>query len=163
MREEEAVIVVFALVIGAIIAMWSVYYTKRAATASARLDVMKKALEHPGIDDRTKQQLVNLLAEQQRQEQRPFLDRLRGATGGSFGDSLAGLRRVARIALLGIGWILFLFGGCILLLHWADFWPSHAAAPFEFSIMTVIGLVMMTLPSAVRELTRRDRKAATDQ
>lgn len=155
MRDEEVAIAILAILVGGIIALWSIYHSKRHAMAVARLEVMKKALEHPSIDERTKQQLVGLLAEQQRLDQRPFLEQFRG--------SFAGLRRAARATFLGLGWILFLFGGCVLLLHWAGAWPSHYADVMSFSIMAASGLVMMTLPTAVRELTHRDQGAAAEQ
>ena len=145
MRDEEIVaVIVFGLGIGAVVAMWSVYHTKKHATNTARLDVINKALDHPDLDPDVKAEMVRLLEEDHRESRKPFL------------SQYGGILNVLRSLCLIIGWIVFLFCGLVLLLDIADLMELGSRYMREpLLVFGILGFIAMTLPVAIRELLAR--------
>lgn len=150
MRGDEIVALgAVAAIVGGVVAMWSVYYTKRASAQADRLEVIKKALDHPSIDDHSKSEMLRLLAEEHRQAQRPFF------------DQFGGVINVARVILMAAGWITFIFSGSILALYSMGLWEWMPMEPIM--IFCVLGFIAMTLPTALRELMHRGRPVEAKQ
>ncbi|MCA8974210.1 MAG: hypothetical protein KDC98_05780 [Planctomycetes bacterium] len=147
--EENVAIVAVVLGTGGLIAMWSVYLSKRHAISAARLDLMQKALENPTIDERTKGELVRLLAEEQRLARRSVF------------EQFGGVLNVARFALLAVGWVTFLLCGGLMLMCWLGMWQGMPMEPIV--VFGILGFIAMTMPAAMRELMRRERAVQTKQ
>ena len=129
---------ILAVVVGAVIAIYSIYVTKRNEQRVKRLGVMQRALEQPSLDEHNRRELLDLLAEDYRR------DRTSGA------ELAARAMAAGRTLLMAVGWVMFIGGGMVLfasksgMLGWM---PPEPGFPF-----LAIGFIAMSLPVAIREL-----------
>ncbi|MCR9246077.1 MAG: hypothetical protein NXI31_13680 [bacterium] len=143
--EDIAVVGSIFAVVGGAVAIVSVLVTRNKAERLKRLEVMSKAMENPSIDEPTRRQLLDTLAEDQRQ------------SSAQWSMTLDKLRRLGRMILVAGGWILFCIGGGMLLLDTIDV-VDHIWMPGVWMTF-LIGFVAMTLPVATRELMARSDPA----
>jgi len=115
-----------------------------------QLQVLQKALEHPALDERTRADLTRLLADDHRRKHGPL--------GARLGRWLRG----GHVLLLACGWLLLIGGIGFWIASDALDLPNRSMQPAIAA--TIVGIALVTLPLALRELLgRRDRKAATSE
>ncbi len=107
-----------------------------------RLDLIEQALKDPSIEPATRNELLRALAA----DATP-------AGSAPACDKPGGQRDWWHALWFGIGWCLFVVGGCLMAAEGFRFVQTRdmkTTLP-----MTVVGFAMLTLPTALRELTRR--------
>lgn len=145
MRDEEVffAMVMPMLVIG--VGAFTYWRHQRLTLRKKRLQVLEEALKHPGVDDSVRTEILRVLADEHVRGSRPFLDRLRP------------WMTVGHAALISVGW-LCLVGG---LLSWGyselNGFSWRSTEPCL--VAAIVGFVILTLPTAVREGLGRNRKA----
>lgn len=108
---------------------------KGDALERRRLDVLEKALAHPALDDATRAELLRAVAREHGAA--PLSRRLMPA---------------GRAVWYGIGWMLFVVGGCMLVAHSTGL----LSVDLQFFVpATIAGFAALTLPMALGELARR--------
>ncbi len=108
-----------------------------------RLDLLERALQHPSLDEATRTELLQLLANRGR----PHEPQTRHTT--KLGDWW-------HLIWYGPAWILFVVGGCMLAAHTLSLTPGLDVR--TFLPMTITGFAMLTLPMALRELRVRGQR-----
>ena len=138
-------LVILCAIVSVIVAIASSILARKRASdslAARKLDLLEKALQHPGLDDATKIDLLRSLAAR---HQDPHQVRVMAAikAGGNWWPTL----------WYGAGWFLFVICGCIL---GAGAMGLMRGVEEEVVLpMALVGFAMLTLPAALRELTRR--------
>lgn len=147
--------VLFCIAAGALVAIvlsllsWLGERNKRAAALrTRRMDLLAEALRDPSLDAGTRAELLRALALDQQGALRWLWTGLRSLT-------------VWKALWVGSGWIIMCTTGAIwaMALMGANGIPSRNLPPLV--AMCAAGFGMVSLPLAWRELTRRERVAAT--
>lgn len=111
-----------------------------------RLSILEKALQHPNVDDSTRAELLRTLSAQ------------RPSSPTVAGDSPHLLVNWWPKLWFGSAWLLFVMGGCLLAAEALDL--TNIRDTHSLLITMVSGFAMMTLPTALREITRRSSATA---
>ncbi|MBK8097425.1 MAG: hypothetical protein IPK26_09975 [Planctomycetes bacterium] len=133
-------LIAFVLPLGLIFTALMVRMTNRHNLREERLKVLQKALEAPALDESTRRQVLEVLSLEERR-------------AADFWGNLAVFFRcwVPRVSV-AIGWILLVFcGGMWTVLRLTD---NHRG-DFSLVAFAMIGLVLVSLPMALREFDRR--------
>ena len=112
-----------------------------------RLDLLERALQHPSLDEATRAELLQVLANPRGQAHEPSARPPR-----KLGDWW-------HLIWYGSAWILFVVGGCMLAAHALSLTPGLDVR--TFLPMTITGFAMLTLPLALRELRVRGQHPST--
>lgn len=143
-REMAILCAVVSSVVAMVVAILA-QRQKKSSVDDRRLDLIEKALQHPNLDEATRNELLRALAEPRQP------DRAAVATpadqGANWWPKL----------WFGAGWGMFVVGGCLLLSEAADI--TRIRDMEVLLISTSVGFAMLTLPAALRELTRRSGPA----
>jgi hypothetical protein len=140
--DEDVLVLAFGILpIVGIFTLAAMWLRRGEKDEKARLDLLREALRHPGIDELTRAQLVRALAAD---DGRPRLSML--LKSGK-------LLTVARHALFVIGWPLLLIGGAGWVMTEMRGGTWYSTEPWFFSAIT--GLALVSLPLALRELDGR--------
>ncbi|MCA8964082.1 MAG: hypothetical protein H6838_04025 [Planctomycetes bacterium] len=144
MRDEQ-VFFAFALPVFCIGVGFAIHWTKqRNDLRKKRLQVLETALRHPSLDEPTRAEILRVLAEEHVRGNRPLLDRLR--------------------PWMGIGHALLITGGWLFFVGGLMAWGYAALNGYSWRstepciVASIVGFVILTLPTAVREGLGRGRK-----
>jgi len=105
-----------------------------------RLDILEKALERPDLDAALRREILGVLAREHEPQHRP-----------------AAWRSVS----FGVGWLLFVMCGGVLALDFVGVVRNideRTVGP-----LALLGLGLLSLPVALREMTRRDGSLANQR
>lgn len=127
-------------IIIAIVVPWSI---RRDARAKQRLDLLGESLKNPQLDAQTRSQILSVLAKEHESGRLHFLK------NPVFWQRL----------VFGGGWLAFVFFGGMALLSWIGV-VSHQFLS-ESMVYSFMGLVMMSLPVAMRELAAFKTRSAS--
>jgi len=144
MRDEE---VFFAMILPVVCIGMAFFFhqsKQRNDVRKKRLQVLDEALRHPALDEAVRQQILTVLADEHVRSSRPLLDRLRPWTSIAYGIWIA------------LGWLLLIGGLCSWAYSEANHFSWRSTQPCVVS--AIVGFVMLTVPTAVREGFRRGRK-----
>ena len=118
---------------------------RRDESDRQRLAVIERSLQDPTIDAATRAEVLRALA------------RDHSSVHGLLWRALTSLT-FWRVLWFGSGWFLFVIGGCMLAAEGMDITRGVEA---EIVLpMALVGFAMLTLPAALRELTRRSAAPA---
>jgi len=131
--------------IGGVVAVLN-RWKQRLELERQRLGILEKALQHPNVDDATRAELLRTLT-----AQRPPSHPVAGSAANHLVSWWPKL-------WFGSAWLLFVVGGCLLASEALDL--TNIRDTHTLLIMMVSGFAMMTLPSALREITRRSGATA---
>jgi hypothetical protein len=136
---------VAALVFAGAVLFAIAWMVRRAAAADdlerRRLDLLEKSLQHPGLDEATRAELLRALARRDARAA-PLLDRLSRHAG------------LLRAFWFGVSWTVFLVASGVLAAHALDL--VHGVRVETVLPVAILGFAMLTLPLARAELARRD-------
>src|SRR5436190_15264068 len=140
MRDQEALIAISVVLttVGGATAIFGMWQKERRARRQERHELLPTALQHPQLDEITRAELLRTIA----REQDSGVPRLFG---------------VLRTVWFAIGWMMFVAGGCGLLLNALRVVRADNDVTASFA---VAGFAMLSLPLGPRELTRRDSTVA---
>ena len=138
MREEEAVVAITVVVaaVAGVIALYSMWQKQRKEERRERSELLRTALQHPQLDERTRAELLRAIAREQQ-----IAPRLVG---------------IVRTVWFAIGWLMFVGGGGALLLDAIGIVRTDDDVAAGFAIA---GFAVLSLPLGLRELQRRDHAA----
>lgn len=122
---------------------WMTSRSKQGELEKRRLELLEKSLEHPGLDEATRADLLRVLAD--------------GA--GARGPTQR--NRVVRTVWFGLSWLAFVIGGCMLGANALSLTPGLDSRPFL--VIAITGFAMLTLPMALGELQARGHRPATTE
>ena len=138
-------LILIVVPMGLIFTAFMVWMTNRHNLREARLKVLHKALEAHTLDEPTRRQVLEVLS----LDERRAADFWRNAAG-------AVRRWVPRVSV-AIGWILLVFCGGMWLMFWLS---DNHRGDFELVALAMFGMVLISLPMALREFDRRSANQA---
>lgn len=117
-----------------------VWMTNRQKLREERLKVLQKALDLPTLDDGTRRQVLDVLSLEQRR------------AADFWRNSAAFFRRWVPRASVAVGWVMLVFCGGM----WTMLWMTdNHRGDFQLVAFAMLGLVLVSLPMALREFDRR--------
>ena len=138
MRNEESLL--FMLILFGAISFWT-WIAHRAKLRQKRLDVIQKAIENGNLDDATRREVLDALARE-------------GRTGSEWSSELGRqLAFLARNLVFVAGWLCMFIGAGCWIAGEIFGWYRNDIEPAV--IATFVGLGLVTVPIALRELESR--------
>jgi hypothetical protein len=130
---------------GTTIAILVSWLRRRDARAKQRLDLLDKSLENPQLDAQTRNLILSVLANEHESSRLHFLKNT------AFWQ---------RLVFAG-GWLAFVFCGGMALLSWSG--VVYLRIADEALVYSLMGLAVMSLPIAMRELALKVRRVSRER